>query len=78
MAITTNYIDVAPVIELHIKEMIKDDLRKRLMEVARQEIDAVIEQVAGDIVGKVSEVRKPDLGGITLQIAINGVRKDLT
>lgn len=74
--ITTSYYNLASVVERDLKNMIVADLRKRLMEVAIKEIDEVIMSVAGDMVSRVSEVKSWDVGGITLQVAINGVRKD--
>lgn len=78
MSITLKYTAVAPLVEANLKQMIKADLRKRLNEAVSQEVDAVVEEACRDIVARVSEVRDFGLEGITLQIAINGVRKDLS
>jgi len=78
MSITLKYTAVAPLVEANLRQVIKADLRKRLNEVVNQEIDAVIEEACNDIVARVYEVRDIGLDGITLQIAINGVRKDVS
>lgn len=77
MSVTLKYTAVAPLVEANLKQIIKADLRKRLIEVANQEIDAVIEEAVRDIVGRVNEVTNFSLDGITLQVAINGVKKDM-
>jgi len=76
MSITLKYTAVAPLVEANLKQAIKADLRKRLQEVVTEEIEAVIEETVRDIVARVSEVRDFGLDGITLQVAINGVKKE--
>jgi len=78
MSITINYTSVAPLVEANLKQMIKADLRKRLADMINNEIEDLIEEVTKDIVARVSEVRNFGIDGITLQIAINGVKKDVT
>jgi hypothetical protein len=74
--VTTNYSNIAGLVEENLKQIIISDLRKRLVEVATKEIDDIVVQVAGDIVARVSEVRSFSVEGITVQVAVNGVRKD--
>ncbi len=74
--VTTNYSNIAGLVEENLKQIIISDLRKRLVEVATREIDDIVAQVAGDIVARVSEVRSFSVEGITVQVAVNGVRKD--
>lgn len=73
--ITVNYNVVAPLVEANLKQVITQDIRKRLAEVMSQEVEALIQQTVADIVCRVSEVRDFGVDGITLQVAINGVRK---
>jgi hypothetical protein len=75
-SVTTSYSNIAGLVEEHLKQIIINDLRKRLVEVATKEIDDIVVQVAGDIVARVSEVRSFSVEGITVQVAVNGVRKD--
>jgi hypothetical protein len=75
--VTTNYSNIAGLVEENLKQIIISDLRKRLVEVATKEIDDIVVQVAGDIVARVSEVRSFSVEGITVQVAVNGVRKDM-
>lgn len=74
--VTTNYSNIAGLVEENLKQIIISDLRKRLVEVATKEIDDIVVQVAGDIVARVSEVRSFSVEGLTVQVAVNGVRKD--
>jgi hypothetical protein len=74
--VTTNYSNIAGLVEENLKQIIIGDLRKRLVEVATKEIDDIVVQVAGDIVARVSEVRSFSVEGLTVQVAVNGVRKD--
>lgn len=74
--VTTSYSNIAGLVEENLKQIIINDLRKRLVEVATKEIDDIVVQVAGDIVARVSEVRSFSLEGLTVQVAVNGVRKD--
>lgn len=76
MAITLQYTSVASLVEANLKAMIMKDLRQRLMKHLEAEVDAAIQEVVGDIVAKVSEVKRFDVEGLTLQVAINGVRRD--
>jgi hypothetical protein len=75
--VTTNYSNIAGLVEENLKQIIISDLRRRLVEVATKEIDDIVVQVAGDIVARVSEVRSFSVEGITVQVAVNGVRKDM-
>lgn len=74
--VTTNYSNIAGLVEENLKQIIISDLRRRLVEVATKEIDDIVVQVAGDIVARVSEVRSFSVEGLTVQVAVNGVRKD--
>lgn len=74
--VTTSYSNIADLVEENLKQIIIHDLRKRLVEVATKEIDDIVVQVAGDIVTRVSEVRSFSVEGLTVQVAVNGVRKD--
>jgi|688.fasta_scaffold807802_2 rRNA pseudouridine-1189 N-methylase Emg1 (Nep1/Mra1 family) len=74
--VTTNYSNIAGLVEENLKQIIISDLRKRLVEVATKEIDDIVVQVAGDIVASVSEARSFSVEGLTVQVAVNGVRKD--
>lgn len=74
--VTTSYSNIAGLVEENLKQIIINDLRKRLVEVAIKEIDDIVVQVAGDIVARVSEVRSFSVEGLTVQVAVNGVRKD--
>ena len=75
MAITLQYTSVASLVEANLKATIMKDLRQRLMKNLEAEVDAAIQEVVGDIVTKVSEVKGFGIEGITLQVAINGVRR---
>ena len=74
--VTTSYSNVADLVEENLKQIIISDLRKRLTDVATKEIDDIVVRVAGDIVARVSEVRSFSVEGLTIQVAVNGVRKD--
>lgn len=76
--VTTSYTNVADIVERELKSIIINDLRQRLTEIATKEIDDIIVQVAGDIVARVSEVRSFSVAGLTVQVAVNGVRKDVS
>ena len=76
--VTTSYTNVADIVERELKSVIITDLRQRLIEIATKEIDDIIVQVAGDIVARVAEVRSFSAEGLTVQVAVNGVRKEVS